>query len=176
MSTKKKILKIISDIVFAAFLIVFLILIYVAVKGIITGQEPEIFNYKMYYVNSGSMSPTINIGSLIIVKKKENTTIKFQDIVTFRTLNKAVVTHRLVGVTDNGSFLTRGDANASNDPMTLNKDNIIGKVVVTLPYVGLFLCRLKTIPGIAALILSIITIILIFCLLDDFKKIKKNNI
>ena len=119
---------------------------YVAVKGITTGEEPEILNYKMYYVKSGSMSPTINIGSLIVVEKKETATINIQDVVTFRTSNKTVVTHRLVGVTDRGSYLTRGDANDSIYYTTINKDNIIGKVVFTLPYVGSFLCMLKTTP------------------------------
>ena len=174
MNTKKKFLNVLSNFIFSVFLIVFIFLMYIAVKGIATGREPEIFNYKMYYVNSGSMSPTINIGSLILVEKKENTSIDIQDVVTFRTSNKTVVTHRLVGVADNGNYLTRGDANTSNDPMTLNKDSIIGKVVCSLPYVGFLMSVLKTPLGMAGLIISIITIILTFYLLDYYKK-KKNQ-
>ncbi len=85
MSIKKKSENIFSNFIFAVFLIVFIFLMYVAVKGITTGEEPEILNYKMYYVKSGSMSPTINIGSLIVVEKKETATINIQDVVTFRT-------------------------------------------------------------------------------------------
>ncbi len=61
-------------------------------------------------------------------------------------------------------------------PTTINKDNIIGKVVFTLPYVGSFLCMLKTTPGIVSLVLFIITVILILYLWDDYKRQKIKNI
>ena len=170
-----KIRKILSNIIFILFMGILLILIYVAVKGISTRSEPEIFNYKLYYVDSGSMSPTIDIGSLIIVEKKETAVIDLQDIVTFRTESGTVVTHRLVGESSISSeYITRGDANDSDDPSALKKESIIGKVVFTIPYIGYFFSMLKTTPIVGISILLIITILIIISVVYDSKKKEKN--
>jgi signal peptidase len=172
-----KIRKMLSNIIFALFMGILMILIYVAVKGISTGSEPEIFNYKLYYVDSGSMSPTIKIGSLIIVEKQETAAIDLRDIVTFRTESGTVVTHRLVGEnSSSGEYVTRGDANDSDDPSFLKKESIIGKVVLTIPYIGFFFSMLKTSPFIGISILSVITIFIIISVVYDSKRKRKIQI
>ena len=71
------------------------------------GGEATLFGYKMYYVESDSMSPTLEKGDMIISKTIKNTDdhakvdkqIDVGDVVTFRFEVKGVVinnTHRVI--------------------------------------------------------------------------------
>lgn len=173
-NTWKKVLNMLSSLFFIIFMIVFIALMYFSIRGIITGTEPEIFNYKMYYVESGSMSPTIEVGSLIVVAEKEAENINISDIVTFKTENGTVVTHRLVDIINDGTdYVMRGDANSTNDPVTLKKENIIGSVALAIPYLGFFLSVLRTKQGIVGLVIVTSIIILSINLISYCKKNKK---
>jgi signal peptidase I len=175
--TRKKFLNVISNLLFVMSMVVIIFLMYIAMKGILTKQEPQAFGYKMYSVNSGSMSPTIKVGSLIIVKMKEAGDINIQDIVTYRTSNGTVVTHRVVDIINEGNeYITRGDANKTNDPRALKKVNVIGKVVLTIPYIGTFLNIFRTGLGMTLLIIFTILATLTTCLIEGYKKDKKIKI
>lgn len=172
--TWKRVFNILSNFSFIIFMAVFIFLMYVSVRGIITGMEPEIFNHKMYYVESGSMSPTIKVGSLILVEEKEALDINISDILTFKTENGTVVTHRVVDIINGGDdYVMKGDANTTNDPMTLKKQNIIGRVMLTIPYVGFLLSALRTKIGISALIIFTSIVVLTINLVGYYKKNKQ---
>jgi len=98
--------------------------------------------YHFYIVQSGSMKPSLPIGSFIFVQQKE----KYQegDIVTFYTqqkINYSTVTHRVVSLNkDQGGQLvyqTKGDANTIEDEIKLRPKYVVGKVIFYLPYLGL---------------------------------------
>lgn len=172
--TWKKVFNILSNLSFVIFMIVFIFLMYISIRGVITGMEPEIFNHKMYYVESGSMSPTIKVGSLIVVEEKDAEDINISDIVTFKTENGTVVTHRLVNIINGGEdYVMKGDANSTNDPNTLKKENIIGRVMLTIPYVGILLSAIRTKIGISVLIIFTSIVILIINLVGYYKKNKQ---
>ena len=120
------------------------------------GEDPTIFGYQFYYVASGSMTPTIPVGSLIAVRDTDYINIENKDIVTFRGLGNTLVTHRVREVSENGqSFITRGDANNIDDPIAVTMETLVGKVVFHLPYVGYFLKFLKSAYGVVAFSLII---------------------
>lgn len=82
-----------------------------------SGKTPEILGYQFYKVMSGSMSPTLKIGSVIISKKPENaSSLKVGDIITFKQ-DGTVVTHRIIEIVkENGiRYRTKGD-NPNNSP------------------------------------------------------------
>lgn len=91
-------------------------------------------------VLSGSMEPTISVGSEVFVTPREHYTPGM--IITFETEGK-ITTHRLVGFNSDGSFQTKGDANQFPDAWTpaLTKDQVIGEVSATIPYVGFLTTR-----------------------------------
>ncbi|MDY7082679.1 MAG: signal peptidase I, partial [Halobacteria archaeon] len=69
------------------------------------------------YVETGSMSPTLEPGDGFIAVPSALTTIQTGDIVTFRSgkiQGGRLVTHRIVGKTQHG-YITKGDANAFTD-------------------------------------------------------------
>ena len=92
-----------------------------------------IFGYSVFNVVTGSMSGTIEINDYVIVKNTDN--VQINDIITF-TSNGELITHRLVNKYGD-TYITRGDANTSDD-YSISKKDIVGKVVVVLPKAGIW--------------------------------------
>lgn len=160
---KSKMFKMISNILFTLFMIIMALLIFITAQSRLTGQEPSLFGYRIYIVDSGSMAPTLPVDSMIIVKEIKAEQIQTRDIVTYYAGNEKIrVTHRVVEVVEGGKqFITRGDANNTEDPNILEGDRIIGKVIFKIPYIGTVFRGLSSAVGIALLItLGVIWIIL----------------
>lgn len=160
---ENKILKIIGNIGFAVFMIIMLILILITAQSRFTGREPSLLGHRIYIVDSGSMAPTIPMDSMIIIKEVSADEIKENDIVTFYAGSSDTrVTHRVVEIIeDEKQFVTRGDANNTEDASILQGDRIIGKLAFSIPFVGTLFRFLSSIPGIVMLaVLGILFIIL----------------
>ena len=89
----------------------------------------DFLGYSTYYVASGSMSPTLDVGDVVYVTDGDP---KVGDIVVL-SVDGQLVTHRIVGVED-GRFITKGDANEYSD--TFAKARIVGVVRFHMPLVG----------------------------------------
>src|SRR5689334_21012274 len=84
----------------------------------------HIGGWRAFVVQTGSMVPTISIGSLVITQKSSATDLKQGDIITFLEPEKQpeFITHRIAKITKNKGFLTfktKGDYNRSMDSWTL---------------------------------------------------------
>ena len=92
-------------------------------------------------VVSESMVRTLNIGDIIIVQGRDS--YEVGDIVVYRTaLYQKPIVHRIIGLKDDGNFITKGDHNTFPDPGTIAPregvgfDDIQGKVVFVVPKLG----------------------------------------
>ena len=110
-----------------------------------------IFPVKAYLVQSGSMEPSIMTGDIVVVKQEQM--YLNNQVVTFTDSSKRVVTHRIIEKKKDGSFVTKGDANRSEDRETIKMNNIIGSVVLTIPKLGFLVAFLKTSLGMILLII-----------------------
>jgi signal peptidase I len=128
-------------------------------------------NFKLFTVQSGSMEPTIKTGNLIFVKPAGE--YNAGDVITKKTGDpKVTITHRILSKTEVGGkmiFETRGDANNASDSEKISKEQIIGKVLWNLPYLGYAVGYAKTTPGLIVIII-IPAVIIIY---DEMNKIKK---
>ena len=80
-------------------------------------KVPDFFGIKPFVVLSGSMSPEIYSGDLVITKTVDPSGLKVGDIISFKEGN-VVVTHRITELSEkDGSpvFITQGDANDTED-------------------------------------------------------------
>ena len=77
---------------------------------------PGLFGIRPYVVYSGSMEPEIPTGAVVFTKEGEFSPKK-GDIITFHN-GDTVVTHRVVKK-EKDIFITKGDANKTEDPKTL---------------------------------------------------------
>ncbi|TXH00560.1 MAG: signal peptidase I [Candidatus Moraniibacteriota bacterium] len=91
---------------------------------------------KTFVVQSGSMEPSIGTGSVVVVKGAESYAVG--DVITFgpRSKTKPPTTHRILEVKEDGNFVTKGDANEEEDIRTVSRYEVIGKVIVSIPWVG----------------------------------------
>lgn len=127
-----------------------------------------------YAVLSGSMEPQYAVGSLIYVKDIETNNIQVGDPITF-VLNKEllVATHRVVEITPEGSFITKGDSNESIDGTPVHPNNVLGKPIFSIPYLGYLSVFLSSKQG--KIVLGVVgTLILISMLIPE--KSKKSEI
>jgi len=127
-------------------------------------------NYQILIVQSGSMEPSIKTGSIVIVKPSPE--YKVGDIITFGPVPKGKVptTHRITDVrlqTGSPVFVTKGDANEESDTKEVSSRDVIGKVLLDVPYMGFALAAAKKPIGFAVLIIVPALIILF----DEGKKI-----
>lgn len=132
--------KIFGDIVFAVIIAILIFTLITIEQTKENGEIPELFGYNLYYVQTGSMEPTINTGAIIYGKVlSDEDKINNGDIVTFTNTDGVRITHRIVQVfTDsNGieTYRTKGDnPNNSIDDEVLTRDRIISKVKGIIPF------------------------------------------
>lgn len=108
-------------------------------KYIKKSAVPMFMGYAYLVVTTGSMSGTIDQGDLIIVKSTDDYSIN--DIVTYiEAEGNVAITHRIVNYgSEEGMYITKGDANLSPDVLPVSDEQIAGKVVHVLPKAGLIL-------------------------------------
>ena len=100
---------------------------------------PRFFGYHIYSVRSGSMEPAIPTGSLVYIKTMEPVDMQKDDVIAFYGARDqaSIITHRVV---ENrvvmGEFITKGDANQTEDMNPVPYENYIGKVVRSVPKAG----------------------------------------
>lgn len=95
---------------------------------------------KAYIIYSGSMEPAIKTGSVAFTIPQKD---YFPgDIITFKQNSKTPVTHRVdfklypEGPEKGTIYLTSGDANDNLDNFQVQNEQIIGKVFLSIPYIG----------------------------------------
>ena len=98
------------------------------------------FRYYAISIATGSMTPNINVGDIVIVDQyKDYKELKKGEIIAYK-YGKVVIVHRIcdiVVIGDDYYFYTWGDANDSKDNYIIYPDMIMGNVEVKIPYIGL---------------------------------------
>ena len=97
----------------------------------------NIGGFMMFRVVTGSMEPSVPVGSLLLTKETDIESIGEGDIVCFRTqvseIWGKIVTHRVVKIMEPepGKILleTKGDANPVSDSYYVDESNLLGKVI-----------------------------------------------
>jgi signal peptidase len=101
---------------------------------------PSLFGYQSLTVVSGSMEPTLGVGSVVIDEVISPLDARPGDIVTFQDpLHPRQLTHRLQRMRvegDTAYMVTLGDANDAPERWTVKTDGRIGRVVAHLPKLG----------------------------------------
>ena len=99
---------------------------------------PILVGWRPVVIVSGSMLPRIQPGDVLSVQPGRRG-LQVGDVVTFRSPEQpaTVLTHRLVSQTRSGRWLTKGDANATADPLPLPTANIIGRPRLLIGNAGL---------------------------------------
>lgn len=165
--------------VFTTAFIVLAVLFAIAVAGV------KVIGLDVYMVLSPSMGPNVPVGSIIWIKDIDDpSTLKVNDVITFRLHGNTTATHRIVRKVPSDVdpagyvFITKGDNNDGEDN-PISPSTVIGKEILTIPHLGFVANYIQNKPGsYVAVGVSIAFIILLFIidLLEDKDEVKKKKV
>lgn len=134
---------------------------------------PKIFGHYLMFVETGSMEPTLPIGTILLVKDSRIQDIKIDDIVSFHSTitlggvtHDVIITHRVVDIRSDQTgthLITKGDANELEDDIPVNQNILVGKTILYIT----FLSFLKDFFGNTSLILFIVVLIVLTLVLVE---------
>jgi signal peptidase len=166
--------------VLSAALVIFeVIIIIFLVISKVQGNPPTLFGHQMYFIRTGSMSPYLEPGDVIISKKYAGGELiagENGDVVTYYgevNGNVEMITHRVVR-TEGELIVTRGDYNNSDDsPIT--KDEIEAVMVHKAVIIDKIYMIISTTWGFWLLIFTPIALLIISEIVSLVKELKKEK-
>jgi signal peptidase len=122
----------------------------IALGGIMYGQ-----GWRAFVVHTGSMSPNIPSGDLVIDRPAGP--VHVGQVITFAKAPGQYTTHRVAAITSAG-IQTKGDANRTDDFGYVSQAQIKGRVVAAVPYAGFVAVFCSHPQGIAGVVLLMLAI------------------
>lgn len=178
--TKNKVNEIISWV----FLIIMLIFFGLSAKSVLdskkSGEDAYVLGYRLVYISSGSMEPTMKTNGMALAKKVESIDdIKEGDIISFGVLqnngSKVRVTHRVDHIQD-GLIYTKGDNNRIIDSFPTTEDDLESKVVAIFNFTAGIVNMWESGSYGKLIILSIaLGILIMFVLLETWLHVRKKR-
>lgn len=161
-----KVIKTIEKIIVNLIIVLLAIIAILAILGfcqvnIQKNQYINIFGYSVLSAETGSMSPTIEKGDIVIIKIGDE--IKENDIITYKKDN-VLITHRIVSITGD-TIIARGDYNNTDDE-PIKKDAVIGKEVFVIKNVEIW----KKVFSDKNVIIPIVITVILFIILVSYKE------
>lgn len=97
--------------------------------------------FKPLVVYSGSMEPTLHVGSVVFERAAPPASLREGDVVTFGDpyVPGRLITHRIIRIlrTKHGlAYQTKGDANPVRDPGSLRMSHPVGRFSFSVPVAG----------------------------------------
>lgn len=110
---------------------------------------PRFFPYQALIVRSGSMTPTLPIGSVVFYHHESATSVRPGQIILFDEPGRTDVrvthrVHQIVHTPQGTYFVTKGDANGSVDPWRIRATGTGWVVSFDVPAIGYPLAYLST--------------------------------
>ena len=125
---------------------------------------------RLCVIQSGSMEPTIPTYSVCLVTTQvDYDDLSVGDIVVYtRRSDGQQIVHRIVDITDAGA-ITRGDANQTDDGVSVTPDNLYAQYIAHIPCGGRVINAIRTPTG-YAIIITIVAILITWNIIDDKRR------
>jgi len=109
--------------------------------SLLTVAATNLLGYENFVIYSGSMEPTVKVGSLLLTRPVDVEDLRVGDVITYRSPgNHTTLTHRIVSIRQEDGdwvFQTKGDANPEPDPREVVLRGQVTKMAFDIPYLGL---------------------------------------
>ena len=131
---KRRLLQVADKIITVMAVLSTMILISYFVTGMISGRC-SILGYRVMWVRTASMEPTIMTGDFVLTKVVDKSELEIGDIAVYRkadSLGHPVryrIIHRIVGTTDDGDFIFKGDNNPEPDRWLVEPEQVEYKAI-----------------------------------------------
>lgn len=129
------------------FSFIMMIFVFVIVKNMNPQEGKTVFGYRLFMVLSDSMKPKFQAGDVVVVKKVNPKTLKENDIITFYTDYRVIVTHKIHEVTNidgKQAFITKGLNVTATDDDPVLLDEVIGKYAFKITKLGYVIRFMKS--------------------------------
>ena len=114
-----------------------------------------------YVVMTGSMEPAIPVLSVCFVDRNVPLSdIRVGEVIAFRVGENMLVTHRVAAIQADG-YLTKGDANNTEDSALVTQEDYVGKTVAVFPGIGAVMVFLHSTKGRIVAVTGILVLILL---------------
>ena len=186
---KKSISKYIKNGLF--FLLAFILATYILLEVFAPDKTIDVLRYKSYVVVTASMEPDIMVNDMIIVHKVKEEDLSVRDAITFNAYipelgDYSKVTHYIGDIEEvddetiiyktQGATKDLGDydvwKNANNDVVEISYDDIDGRVVLVIPYMGYAVNILRNPVG---LLLIVANVGIVYLLIKVIKSPKQGE-
>ena len=144
------------------------------VVAILITSRTDVLGIRSMVVLTGSMEPSIPVASIIFVGKEDF--YQIGEVIAFKNSQGVTITHRIADkLEENGTlvFKTKGDANNAGDSELIPAGNIVGKQILTIPYLGRITAFLKTPLGFISLVIMPAIVFIIGELITIKKELEK---
>ena len=123
-------------------------------RRVMHNELPMPFGVGASVVLSGSMEPTLSVNDLVYIRAVDDYAVG--DVVVYQS-GRSLVIHRIVRIEEEYA-VTQGDANnTEDDPVALTA--IKGRMVFAIPFVGILVRFLQSVPG-AVLVIALIALLM----------------
>ncbi|WP_339149033.1 MULTISPECIES: signal peptidase I [unclassified Sutcliffiella] len=123
-------------------IILFIMVILFSIFASLNTNKPlSVLGLKPLTVLSNSMAPVFEAGDVIITREVDPGDLSKGDIISFYNEEQLLITHRITSIVeaDGGRhFYTKGDNNNSVDEHVTKANEIVGKKVFLVPFLGFF--------------------------------------
>lgn len=126
-------------------------------------------------VMSGSMEPNLPTWSLCFINTRVSyDSIQIGDIVVYqRHSDSTRIIHRVISIEADG-MVTKGDANPVSDGLSVGRDNLYGKNLFHIPYLG-YCIKVAQQPIVRLAIIVCIAAIITIDIVDTHKSRRKSK-
>lgn len=149
------------------------------------GNPPTLFGHQMYFIKTGSMSPYLEPGDIIISKKYDGgelTAGEDGDVVTYRGEvkgNAELITHRVMKI-DGDTVVTLGDANVDGNGIPspdapITRDKIEAVMVYKTVVIDKIFYVVSTTWGFWLFVFTPIALLLVSEIVSLVKEMKKEK-
>ena len=127
----------------------------------------HLFGVQTYIVMSGSMEPEIHTGAVALIDTTDQYAEK-GDVIAYRLGEgdeEILITHRVIQKTM-GGYITKGDANETEDDREVMQDQVVGTFLTSVPKVGFAIDTLGR-RGLFGIVLWVTSLNILSSLLRD---------
>jgi signal peptidase I len=118
--------------------------------------------YRMYVVETGSMTPSIMAGDVVIDRTPVHG-YERGDVITVQISAAGdMVTHRMTRLDAHGRVHTKGDANEKADAWALRQEQVRGVVKQKVPNLGYLIVFMRQPEGVAGVMTSALSLFLLW--------------
>jgi signal peptidase len=124
-----------------------------------------VIGFKPVAVYSGSMRPTLGVGSLAVDRVVPASRVRVGDVITFNDpyIKGRLVTHRVAQIvpTKQGlAYRTKGDANPARDPWAIRLNDRVGRVAFHVPLAGylLYYAHTRELRGLLLIVVAVVVL------------------